>query len=203
MTRSWSSVGETRSRCGTASSTAMVAAGIELLEMTFPPADWQSAIEAFGSADGVSRQELEARGLALKSGFHIALGWGADTDPAQAADEPQRPTRTSSAMPAVTPSSSGRRCVVRGTPSLRSSSTTHTCPRSPTSSTASGMRHCGWVCKTAVHTEAHSVFCTQRDVDLLMTLTDPDLRVHVSGHGPPHPVGREPHSRSWITTATG
>jgi inosose dehydratase len=27
--------------------------------------------------------------------------------------------------------------------------------------------------RTAVHTEAHSVFCTRRDVDLLMTLTDP------------------------------
>src|SRR5690606_10165926 len=63
----------------------LVEAGITDLEMTFPPADWRSALEAFGSAKEF-RRELERRGLRLKSGFHIALDWGPDTDRAEAAD---------------------------------------------------------------------------------------------------------------------
>lgn len=149
----------------------MVAAGIELLEMTFPPADWQSAIEAFGSAHGF-RQELAARGLALKSGFHIALGWGADTDPAQAADE--------AAAYAEFVRDAGGDTIVVGPPMRRSRDA-----QPPLfidhvymSTLADILHRVGDATlrlgvKTAVHTEAHSVFCTQRDVDLLMTLTDP------------------------------
>lgn len=149
----------------------MQAAGIELLELTFPPADWHSAIEAYGSA-GAFRQELASRGLALKSGFHIALGWGADTDPSQAADE--------AAAYAEFIRDAGGDTMVVGPPMRRSRDAQPPLfvDHAYMSTLADILHRVGDATlrlgvKTAVHTEAHSVFCTQRDVDLLMTLTDP------------------------------
>ena len=149
----------------------MQAAGIELLELTFPPADWHSAIEAYGSA-AAFRQELASRGLALKSGFHIALGWGADTDPAQAADE--------AAAYAEFIRDAGGDTMVVGPPMRRSRDAQPPLfvDHAYMSTLADILHRVGNATlrlgvKTAVHTEAHSVFCTQRDVDLLMTLTDP------------------------------
>src|SRR5579862_1407881 len=55
------------------------AAGISALELTFPPADWRSAVRAYGSAQ-LFRAELTERGLRLKSGFY-APSWTAETDP--------------------------------------------------------------------------------------------------------------------------
>ncbi len=149
----------------------MQAAGIELLELTFPPADWHSAIEAYGSA-AAFRQELASRGLALKSGFHIALGWGAGTDPSQAADE--------AAAYAEFIRDAGGDTMVVGPPMRRSRDAQPPLfvDHAYMSTLADILHRVGDATlrlgvKTAVHTEAHSVFCTQRDVDLLMTLTDP------------------------------
>jgi sugar phosphate isomerase/epimerase len=149
----------------------MQAAGIELLEMTFPPADWHSAIEAYGSADGF-RAELLSRGLALKSGFHIALGWDEGTDASQAADE--------AAAYAEFIRDAGGDTMVVGPPMRRSRDAQPPLfiDHAYMSNLADILHRVGDATlrlgvKTAVHTEAHSVFCTQRDVDLLMTLTDP------------------------------
>lgn len=151
--------------------TGMVDAGITLLEMTFPPADWRSAIEAFGSADEF-RKELRRRGLALKSGFHIALDWTPETDRGRAADE--------AAAYAEFIRDAGGDTMVVGPPMRRSRDA-----KPPffvdapyMTGIADVLHHVGAATldlgvKTAVHTEAHSVFCTLRDVDLLMTLTDP------------------------------
>lgn len=151
--------------------TGLVEAGITMLEMTFPPADWKSALGAFGSADEF-RRELDSRGLALKSGFHIALNWTPETDRGRAADE--------AAEYAEFIAAAGGDTMVVGPPMRRSRDA-----RPPffvdhrfMSGIADVLHHVGAATldcgvRTAVHTEAHSVFCTLRDVDLLMTLTDP------------------------------
>ena len=79
----------------------MVAAGIELLEMTFPPPIGSRRSRLTGLR-GVP-QELASRGLALKSGFHIALGLGRGHRPRSRPLTKQPPTPSSSATPAVTP----------------------------------------------------------------------------------------------------
>lgn len=148
------------------------AAGIELIEMTFPPADWHSAVEAFGSADAF-RRELESRGLALKSGFYIALDWSEQTDRVAAADD--------AARYAEFIRDAGGDTMVVGPPMRKSRNAVP-----PTfidhrymENIADILHHVGDATlrlgvRTAVHTEAHSIFCTRRDVDLLMTLTDPE-----------------------------
>ena len=151
---------------------AVVAAGIELIEMTFPPADWHSAVEAFGSAEAF-RRELESRGLALKSGFFIALDWTADTDRKAAADD--------AARYAEFIRDAGGDTMVVGPPMRKSRSAVPPMfvDLRHMENIADLLHHVGDATlrlgvRTAVHTEAHSIFCTRRDVDLLMTLTDPE-----------------------------
>jgi sugar phosphate isomerase/epimerase len=43
-------------------------AGLDGIEITFPPGDWHSALEAYGSAQGFA-SALEDRGLELASGY--------------------------------------------------------------------------------------------------------------------------------------
>jgi sugar phosphate isomerase/epimerase len=151
---------------------ALVEADIELLEMTFPPADWTSAVEAFGSAAGF-RDELARRGLGLKSGFHLGLEWHAGTDRAAAA--------AVAAEYAEFIRDAGGDTMVIGPPMRRSRDA-----RPPFfvdlefMTALAGILHAVGDAtlrlgvQTAVHTEAHSVFCTRRDIDLLLTLTDPE-----------------------------
>lgn len=150
----------------------VVAAGIELIEMTFPPADWHSAIEAYGSAEAF-RAELTARGLALKSGFYIALDWDEHTDRSKAADD--------AAQYADFIRTAGGDTMVVGPPMRisRDAVPPKFIDHAYMSNVADILHHVGDATlrlgvRTAVHTEAHSIFCTQRDVDLLMTLTDPE-----------------------------
>ncbi len=147
------------------------AAGIRLLELTFPPADWHSAVAAYGSASAF-REELTSRGLALKSGFHIALDWGPGTDRKQAANE--------AAAYAEFIRDAGGDTMVVGPPMRRSrdSMPPFFVDQPYMTEIADILHHVGDATlrlgvRTAVHTEAHSIFCTRRDVDLLMTLTDP------------------------------
>jgi sugar phosphate isomerase/epimerase len=147
-------------------------AGITLLEMTFPPADWHSAVAAFGSAKEFGK-ELSRRGLALKSGFHLGLDWTADTDRKQAAE-------AASAYAEFIRDAGGDTLVV-GPPMRRSRDAVPPLfiDHAYMANLAEILHHVGDATlrlgvRTAVHTEAHSVFCTQRDVDLLMTLTDPE-----------------------------
>jgi sugar phosphate isomerase/epimerase len=148
------------------------AAGIELIEMTFPPADCKSAIAAYGSA-AAFRRELESRGLGLKSGFYIALDWNEATDRHAAADD--------AAAYAEFIRDAGGDTMVVGPPmrTSRDAVPPKFIDHAYMSNVADILHHVGDATlrqgvRTAVHTEAHSIFCTQRDVDLLMTLTDPE-----------------------------
>lgn len=150
----------------------VVEAGVTVLEMTFPPADWHSAVAAFGSAKEF-RAELSRRGLTLKSGFHIALDWDADTDRQQAA--------AAAAEYAEFVRDAGGDTLVVGPPMRRTRDAVSPLfvDAACMTNLADVLHHVGDATlrlgvRTAVHTEAHSVFCTQRDVDLLMTLTDPE-----------------------------
>jgi sugar phosphate isomerase/epimerase len=150
----------------------LVEADVELLEITFPPADWTSAVDAFGSAAGF-KDELTRRGLRLKSAFHLGLDWGPGTDPAAAAD--------ATARYAEFVRDAGGDTIVVGPPMRRSRDA-----RPPFFVDLEFMHALAGILhavgdatlrlgvRTAVHTEAHSVFCTRRDIDLLMTLTDPE-----------------------------
>jgi len=150
----------------------VAAAGIELIEMTFPPADWHSAIEAYGSAEAF-RRELESRGLGLKSGFYIALDWTESTDRSKAADD--------AALYAAFIRDAGGDTMVVGPPmrESRDAIPPKFIDHAYMTNIADILHHVGDATlrlgvRTAVHTEAHSIFCTRRDVDLLMTLTDPE-----------------------------
>jgi inosose dehydratase len=151
---------------------ALVEAGVPLLELTFPPADWTSAVDAFGSA-AAFKDELTSRGLRLKSGFHLGLDWHPGTD------------REAAAAPAAQYAEfirdAGGDTMVVGPPMRKSRDA-----RQPFfvdlefMNALAGILHAVGDAtlrsevRTAVHTEAHSVFCPRRDIDLLLTLTDPE-----------------------------
>lgn len=151
---------------------ALVEAGISGIEMTFPPADTSSAVEVFGSPAGF-KSELDARGLHLVSSFHMATSWGPGADIAAEVD---RAVATAEFL-----SEAGGTILVAGPPMRRSrdaqpplfidhaflsavADTAH--------AVADATRRLG--VRLALHTEAHSVFCTSRDVDALLQLTDPE-----------------------------
>jgi inosose dehydratase len=171
-------------------------AGITLLEMTFPPADWHSAVAAYGSGREFGA-ELARRGLGLKSGFHLGLGWTAETDRERAAEE--------AAAYAEFVKDAGGDVLVVGPPMRRSRDAVPPLfvDLAYMANLADILHRVGDATlrvgvKTAVHTEAHSVFCTARDVDLLMTLTDPEYvflcpdtgHLTLSGANPTDVVGR-------------
>ena len=146
-------------------------AGISLLEITFPPADWNSVLTAYGSA-AAFRHELEGRGLSLKSGFYLGLDWEPGTDRAKASD--------AAARYAEFIREAGGDTLVLGPPMRRDRTATPVffVDLEYMTAIADLLHHVGRATmasgvRTAVHTEAHSIFCTRRDVDLLMALTDP------------------------------
>ncbi|MFF4119067.1 sugar phosphate isomerase/epimerase family protein [Streptomyces sp. NPDC001714] len=152
-----------------------VDAGLSTLELTFPPGDWRTALAAFGSADGF-RKELDVRGLSVLSGFFVDISsqpslestdWAALTEQAleyaeflasmgcstMVAGLPMRTTRD--AVPPVFVDL-GYATALGG----------HLNEIAAATLRGSGVR-------LALHTEAHSVFWTPRDVDLFMMATDP------------------------------
>jgi sugar phosphate isomerase/epimerase len=151
---------------------ALNEAGITHIELTFPPADWKSAVEAYGSA-AKFRDELDARGLALKSGFIMATEWGLGTTARQAVEEALAYTEFLG--------EAGGDVLVAGPPMRRSRNAQP--PLFIDMDFASRVADVFHVVgdatlrsgvKLALHTEAHSMFCTRRDIDLLLTLTDPE-----------------------------
>ncbi len=179
---------------------ALEEAEITVIEMTFPPADMASAIEAFGSAAGF-KAELDSRGLRLKSGFHMATGWGAEVD---IAAEVARAVEYAEFLAAA-----GGDVLVAGPPMRRSRDAQP--PMFVDLAFASAVADIAHAVgdatlragvKTALHTEAHSMFCTSRDVDLLLTLTDPeyvffcpDTAHLVLAGGEPVEIARRHHER--------
>lgn len=150
----------------------LVEAGITAIEMTFPPADMASAIEVFGSAHEF-KAELDQRGLVLKSGFHMATGWGPGAD---------RKAEVAKAVEyANFIADAGGDVLVAGPPMRQSRNAVPPMfvDLSYVNAVADTAHAVGDATlrvgvKTALHTEAHSIFCTRRDVNLLLTLTDPE-----------------------------
>lgn len=151
---------------------ALGEAGITALELTFPPADMGSAIEAFGSSAGF-KAELDGRGLRVKSGFHMASGWLPGAVVSREVD--------SALEYATFLAEVGGDTIVAGPPMRRSRDATS--PLYVDLAFASAFAEVAHAVgdatqrigvRLAVHTEAHSTFCTARDVDLILTVTDPE-----------------------------
>ncbi|MBT9385154.1 sugar phosphate isomerase/epimerase [Pseudooceanicola sp. CBS1P-1] len=154
---------------------AVAETGLEGIEMTFPPFDWQGAVAAFGSEAGLA-EALSARGLRLCSGFFAELALGADlTDPAVEAGILASAARYGDFLAAC-----GAEVMVAGLPMRQTPGETPArffdfdaaraladlLNRLGALLAAKGLR-------LALHTEGHSVFAAARDVDLMLLLTDP------------------------------
>ncbi len=146
--------------------------GITAMEMTFPPADTSSATDAFGSAAGF-RAELESRGLRVMSSFHMATDWMPGVDVAAEVD---RALEHASFL-----AEAGGDVLVAGPPMRRSRDAQP--PFFVDLAFASAFADVAHAVgdaiqrigvRLALHTEAHSSFCTSRDVELLLTMTDPE-----------------------------
>lgn len=149
-------------------------AGLTGLELTFPPGDWRSAVKAYSSIEGF-RQAMETRGLELISGFLVEVAfndWRTAEGRAKILD--------AAAEYAEFISRAGGRFMVAGLPMRQSWDTEPPffVDLKTAEQLADLIHHIGAITlrhgvRLALHTEAHSVFCTSRDVDLFMTLTDP------------------------------
>ncbi|MEU1475248.1 sugar phosphate isomerase/epimerase [Streptomyces sp. NPDC005760] len=144
------------------------------IELTFAPGDMNSALRAFGSAEGF-RRALSARGLAVVSAFVAdsdAPDWRqADHLPAIVADAERR---------AAFLAEMGAEVLVTGLPMRTTYGT-----RPPFFVDAAYMTRMADIAhavgeavsrhgvRLAFHTESHSTLWYERDIDLFMTLTDP------------------------------
>lgn len=157
---------------------ALQAAGIAELEMTFPPADRETAIAAYGSA-AAFRAELEARGLSVVSAYFADIEHATDvTDP-----ETRAGILAAAATEAAFLAEIGASFLVAGLPMRRNNAEgdglapVDLATAVPIAGIANevgaiAQRH---GVTLALHTESHSVFWTPRDVDLFLLLTDPFL----------------------------
>ncbi|MCJ1675514.1 sugar phosphate isomerase/epimerase [Rathayibacter sp. VKM Ac-2929] len=146
-------------------------AGISVVEMTFAPADRLSALAAFGSPEAFAAA-LAEHGLTLKSGFFV--------DPVRMPDASAAELADSAAVDSDFIRRAGGDTLVVAPPMRRSTNAVpplfvglETMNAFADSLHAIGDASLRQGVKTAVHTEAHSLVCTTRDLDLLMALTDP------------------------------
>jgi inosose dehydratase len=157
---------------------SLAEAGISELEMTFPPADRQTALAAYGSAAGF-RAELDSRGLSVVSAYFGDIEHAADvTDPATRTAILEAAEREAAFLAEI-----GASFLVAGLSMRRNNAAgdglqpVDLAAAVPVADLANEVgavtgRH-GIV--LALHTESHSMFWTPRDVDLFMLLTDPFL----------------------------
>lgn len=152
----------------------LAAAGIGGIELTFAPFDWRTAIAAYGSADAFAG-ELVRRGLRLLTGFFADIAIDGLGDAARQDAHIAEGSAYADFLAAA-----GVDVMVMGLPMRRSwdaepplfvdvdyaRDVAGFCNRLGAAVLRRGVR-------LALHTEAHSVFCTARDIDLFMLLTDP------------------------------
>jgi sugar phosphate isomerase/epimerase len=151
-------------------------AGITGLELTFPPGDWRSAVTAYGSAQGFAHA-LSARGLKLVSGFFTELAM--TTGPVPGAEQQEKMLQEAAEYADFIRAAGGD-LMVAGLPMRRGPDADppffvdlHAAEPLADLLNRLGDLTLRRGVRLALHTEAHSVFCTGRDVDLFMTLTDP------------------------------
>lgn len=151
------------------------ATGLTGLELTFAPYNWQHAVESFGSVDGFAAQ-LSKRKLQLASGYFAELEAAGDiTDPADQAAFIAKAERYADFLRAC-----GADIMVVGAPMRQTLGATPVTffDFDLAKKIADFLNRLGAALyvkgvRLALHTEAHSVFASARDVDLLMLLTDP------------------------------
>lgn len=154
-------------------------AGLDGIEVTFPPGDWHSALAAYGSARAFA-SALSERGLELCSGYfstHIP-GTTRHANLAERADHDQ--LEEMAAAYAEFLHACGAPVMVVSLPLRRSRDATpplfvdlrlaETISAGLHRMGAATLRH---GVRLALHPEAFSLFRTSRDVDLFMTVTDP------------------------------
>lgn len=157
---------------------ALQTAGIEEFEMTFPPADRETAIAAYGSAEGFG-SVLEQRGLSVVSSYFGDIEHATDVTDPVTREAIFRAAETEAAFLA----SIGASYLVAGLPMRRNNANgdglapVDLATAQPIADIANEVgaitaRH---GITLALHTESHSVFWTPRDVDLFLLLTDPFL----------------------------
>jgi sugar phosphate isomerase/epimerase len=153
------------------------AAGIDGVEVCFPPGTWQSAVAAYGSEKGFV-DALAAQELGLISGFFDALEEKGDVLDESA----QRDILRSGAEYARFLAQCGGHVLVAGMPVLeRGGAGAETfLDLEYAKRVADLLNRLGAVArregvKMAMHTEMGSVFCARRDIDLFLLLTDPEF----------------------------
>lgn len=154
----------------------VAASGVTGVELTFSPFNWQDAVRHYGSTAKVG-QQLSRRGLQLCSGFFADMDTNIDLD-----DSASHQKFVDSAVAyARFIAECGGDVMVSGAPMRQTRGATphrfidlnyagrlgDILNRVGAATLAEGVR-------LALHTEAHSVFCAPRDVDLMMLATDPD-----------------------------
>lgn len=153
---------------------AAVQAGLSSLEITFPPGDWRNALAAFGSAKGF-RDELASRGLDVVSGFYSGFVTGGDVLSADRAKLIEEALQYAAFV-----RETGSGLLVAGLPmrKTRDAQPAHFVNADYAQRLSDVINEVGAAMlregvRLALHTEAHSVFWTRRDVDLFMLYTDP------------------------------
>ena len=154
-------------------------AGLDGIEVTFPPGDWHSALAAYGSARSFA-SALSDRGLALCSGYFSTriAGTTRHANLAERADHEQLVEMATAYTEFL--HDCGAQVMVVSLPLRRSRAAA-----APVfvdlhlaETISDGLNRMGYAAQRygvtlAVHPEAFSMFRNSRDVDLFMTLTDP------------------------------
>lgn len=149
--------------------------GVTGVELTFSPFNWQDAVRTYGSVEGFA-QALSQRGLELCSGFFAEL----DEASGLWTPDMQQAIIDKASAYADFLKACGSDIMVIGSP-LR-----QTLGAQPVvfhdfdhaRQTADFLNRLGAILlargvRLAIHTEAHTIFASARDVDLMMLLTDP------------------------------
>lgn len=154
-------------------------AGLDGIEVSFPPGDWRSAQAAYGSARGFV-SALEERGLEVSSGFFSTAIPGTDrrvnlADPSDHDQIVEMATAYAEFL-----QSCGSETLITALPLRKSRSADPPLfvdlrLAETIAQVLNRMGHATlkYGVKLALHPEAFSMFRNSRDVDLLMLLTDP------------------------------
>lgn len=154
---------------------SVLEAGITGVEVTFPPGNWETAVETFGSTAAFSKH-LESAGISLISGFFSDFEMRPDIFDAAT----QREIIESAKQYAAFLGESGGGILVAGMPGRKMGP-----PDNPNfvdfdyaKAVADlinrvGAASLGEGARLALHPEVGSVFCVRRDIDLFLSLTDP------------------------------
>jgi inosose dehydratase len=152
----------------------VAAAGIQDIEITFKPADYTTAIAAYGSVDGF-RRALGDRGLGVVSSYFGDLEAAGKVNAETEASIVDSARKYAEFLAAT-----GAKYLVTGLPMRKSrndrpASFVDMASALPIADVLNkvGAATQEFGIQTALHTEAHSVFWQPRDIDLFMLLTDP------------------------------